>query len=201
MTRVGLWRPAPAWARQAVLGMALAILPAVAIYPYIFVYSPAEAVARIYPGNSFAVMPEMGRRLAQVTMPDDRVFIFGAEAEVLFYAQRVSATRYIFLFPLYGPYRDAREKQIATADEIALSQPAAAVYLPNQLFFLPGNEQYFSQWSGLYLQKNFRADMYLTTDNAGVFRTIVPGAGGQMPAEAKGQQIIGALLVRSKAPG
>ena len=79
-------------------------------------------------------MPQFAARIAKITPPDQRVFVFGAEPELLFYAQPVSATRYIFLFPLYGPYRNVREKQIAAAAEIEGAAPAAVVYVPNDLF-------------------------------------------------------------------
>jgi hypothetical protein len=191
----GLWRCVPTWCRRTMLVIALTVLPAVEMYPFLFVYAPNEAVQKIYPGNYFAEMPEVGRRIADVTGSDDRVFIFGAEAEVLFYARRVSATRYIFLFPLYGPYHDALAKQVAAAQEIARAQPAAVFYLPNQLFLMPGSEQYFTRWSLAYLKENFEVDDWLTVD-AGGFARLVPaaaGPGGTIPAR---EQIRGAILVR-----
>jgi len=110
--------------------LALALLPAVVMFPFLFRYTPEEAVSRIYPANPFAVMPALGRRLAEVTRPEDRVFVFGSEPELLFYARAASATRYIILFPLFGPYADAREKQVATSVEITQARPAAAFSLP-----------------------------------------------------------------------
>ncbi len=190
-----LWSSVPSAWRRALLVVVLCALPAVEMYPFLFVYTPDEAVRKIYPGNYFAQMPEVARRIAEATAPDDRVFIFGAEAEVLFYARRVSATRYIFLFPLYGPYRDARERQVAAAQEIAAADPAAVFYLPNQLFFMSGSEQYLTRWSLAYVKQNFQVDDWLAVDAAGSAR-LVPatgGAGGTAPAR---DQIRGAILVR-----
>lgn len=183
------------WGRKTLLGTALVILPAIAIYPFIFSYTPQEAVQRIYPGNQFAEMPEIGRRLAQVTGPKDRVYIFGAEPEVLFYARRVSATRYIFLIPLYGPYKDARIRQMLTAGEVADARPAAALYLPNNLFFMPGTEQFLTGWTRSYLQTNFNPSVYLTVDPEGNGRLISSGD-TQALADPPGQQIAGMLGVR-----
>ena len=190
------WKTIPMWSRRITLGLALFILPVIVVYPFIFIYSPEEAVRRIYPMNPFAEMPEIGRRIAQITRPGDRVFIFGAEPEVLFYAQRVSATRYIFLFPLYGPYADARTRQIATADEISAHQPAAALYLPNQLFFVPGSEQYLTEWSRTYLHKNFRMDTCLAFDQFDVVHLIPGDLSQQQPVSDK-QRIFGAIYVRN----
>jgi hypothetical protein len=149
----------------------------------------------IYPGNDFADMPVLGARLAQVTKPDDRVFVFGAEAEVLFYAQRVSATRYIFLFPLYGPYPDAREKQKAVADEITRHTPAAAFYLPNSLFYAPGSEQFFTHWSENYISQYFQVDSCLAVDSLGNIRAVID-LPHQKPADVNGLKVFATLDVR-----
>jgi hypothetical protein len=190
------WKTLPSWARHSILCAALFILPAIVFRPFLFTYSPQEAVRKIYPADAFAEMPDIGRRLAQITRPDDRVFIFGAEPEVLFYARRASATRYIFLFPLYGPYSDARARQIATADEISANNPAAALYLPNQLFFSPDSEQYFTRWSQNYLHKNFHPDTYLAADQSNVLQ-LIPGVPNQMPPDSGGRQVFGAIYVRN----
>src|SRR5258708_18600285 len=152
LSELDFWKRS--WIPRAALVLLLLVLPLKTLWPFWFSYSLADAVRKIYPGNFFAEMPEFAARIAQVTSPDQRVFIFGAEPELLFYAQRISATRYIFLFPLYGPYRNAREKQIAAADEIQRAAPAAAVYVPNDLFFNPGSDQYFTEWSLSYLEQN-----------------------------------------------
>ena len=143
------------------IAVVLAFLPVRTLWPFWFTYSPNDAVRKIYPGNFFAEMPAFAERLARITSPDQRVFAFGAEPEVLFYAQRVSATRYIFLFPLYGPYRNIREKQTATTEEIQRNSPAAAVYVPNGLFFNAGTDQFFTEWSLAYFKKHFVADTWL----------------------------------------
>jgi hypothetical protein len=190
---IQLWRKLPSWSRRVALGSILALLPAMVSYPFLFIYTPAEAVRKIYPRDFCAEMPELGRRIASVSPADGRVFIFGAEPELLFYARRASATRYIFLFPLYGPYRNALEEQKATANEILQAQPSAAVYLPNNLFFAPGSEQHFTQWSLSYLKKDFDADTLLTKDASGTPHIV------SAPSPPPGQRVLGAILV--KKPG
>jgi len=177
------WRGLPPRTRGMLTGAALAILPALTFYPFEFDYSPEKSVREIYPGEFFDQMPAMGKRIAETTKPGDKVFIFGAEPELLFYARRASATRYIFLFPLYGPYRDALEKQRASAAEVMTAKPAAAVYLPNNLFFLPGTEQFFTNWTNRYLAENFYPDSFPTMDSAGVAHRLIllkkhPESGG-----------------------
>ncbi|HWX23241.1 MAG TPA: glycosyltransferase family 39 protein [Candidatus Binatia bacterium] len=190
------WKPVPAWVRGSSLGLALAVLPVITLAPFA-VSTPAQAAARIYPGEPFAHMPELGRRLAEVTAPAERVFVFGAEPELFFYARRVSASRYIFLFPLYGPYRDARQMQSAAAEEVERNRPATAVFMPNRLFLLPGSEQFFTRWAFSYLRSNFRADSLLTVDSNGAIQ-LLTAPEGQQPSLPKGQQMMASLLIRKR---
>jgi 4-amino-4-deoxy-L-arabinose transferase-like glycosyltransferase len=187
------WRSS--WIPRALFGLLLVVLPLKTLWPFWFSYTPADAVRRIYPGNFFAEMPEFAARIAQVTSSEQRVFVFGAEPELLFYAQRVSATRYIFLFPLYGPYRNAREKQMAAADEIQRAAPAAAVYVPNDLFFSPGSDQYFTEWSLSYVQQKFYPDTWLIKQSPTAAQIV-----RAEPNSPEPERFLGAILVK-KAGG
>jgi Dolichyl-phosphate-mannose-protein mannosyltransferase len=183
------WRSS--WIPPALFGLLLVVLPLKTLCPFWFSYTPADAVRTIYPGNFFAEMPEFAARIAQVTSSEQRVFVFGAEPELLFYAQRVSATRYIFLFPLYGPYRNARQKQTAAADEIQRASPAAAVYVPNDLFFNPGSDQYFTDWSFSYMQQNFYPDTWLIKQSPTTAQVVRAEANSTEP-----ERFLGAILVK-----
>jgi hypothetical protein len=193
------WRIFPLWSRRAVVLLGLALLPATTLWPFVFTYTPAEAVRKIYPGNFFAEMPQFAQRLETVTPPEKRVFVFGAEPELLFYARRASATRYIFLFPLYGPYGNAHEKQIAAAAEIERAEPSTAVYFPNMLFFVPGTDQYFTQWSLSYMQANFYVDTWLKADESGGAQILEATTDAKSDSFAGKEQTIGAILVRNPA--
>jgi 4-amino-4-deoxy-L-arabinose transferase-like glycosyltransferase len=196
LAAVKFWKVIPVWGRRATLILVLTALPAIMLWPFLFIYTPAEAVRKIYPGNFFAEMPEFARGIETVTPPEARVFIFGAEPELLFYAHRRSATRYIFLFPLYGPYDKIREKQLAAAREVEHAAPSTAVYLPNALFFAAGTDQYFTEWSLSYLRDNFYADTWLTADESGAARILKATGAENSDPFAAGQQLIGAILVR-----
>jgi len=193
---IKLWKICPVWSRRAVVALIVAVSPAITLWPFLFIYTPAEAVRKIYPGNFFAEMPEFARRIENVTPPGTPVFIFGAEPELLFYAHRPSATRYIFLFPLYGRYANAREKQMTAATEIERARPSTAVYLPNALFFVSGTEQYFTQWSLSYIQDNFYVDTWLTADEFGAARILNAPANVNFDSFPTEAQLIAAIFVR-----
>jgi 4-amino-4-deoxy-L-arabinose transferase-like glycosyltransferase len=189
LSELNFWKGS--WISRAAFALLLAALPLKTFWPFWFSYSSADAVRKIYPGNFFAEMPVFAERISKVTTSEQRVFAFGAEPELLFYAQRISATRYIFLFPLYGPYRNIREKQIAVTEEIQWNAPAAAVYVPNQLFFAEGTDQYFTEWSLSYFKENFGVDTWLIkeTDTSAA---IVPARPDLPPPH----QLLGAIFVK-----
>src|SRR5205085_1508215 len=187
----------PLWARRAAVVLALAILPAITLWPFLFnYYTPAEAVRKIYPGDFFAEMPQFAQRLEIVTPPDEKVFVFGAEPELLFYARRASATRYIFLFPLYGPYGNAREKQLVAAAEVESANPPTAVYFPNLLFFTSGTDQYFTDWSRCYMEQNFYVDTLLITGEFGSAQMLNVASDVQSDVSSSRDAVIGAILVK-----
>jgi hypothetical protein len=65
----------------------------------------------------------VGRYLKENSEPEDRIFIFGSEPQVLFYAQRRSASRYIFVYPLMIALEGTRERQQQALEEIRASRP------------------------------------------------------------------------------
>lgn len=54
-------------------------------------------------GNPFVESMAVARRVAALTSPADRVFVAGSEPQILFYANRLSPTRFVILYPLMIP--------------------------------------------------------------------------------------------------
>jgi hypothetical protein len=193
----GPWRATPRAARIAIAVAALLALPSATLAPYLFVHPPEVAIRRIYPGNAFEAMPALARRLAELTPPDETVFVFGAEPELFFYARRRSASRYIYLFPLYGPYPDARRRQEDAMTQIVTARPASAAFLPNDLFFRPGTEQYLTNRVRDYLSEHYDPDSALVLDASGEVR-LVPTAGSAAPELAAGARVLGGVFARRR---
>jgi hypothetical protein len=95
------------------------------------------------------------------------VFLFGTEPELLFYARRVSATRYIHLFPLFGPYPDALERQRGVAAEVARARPVVLVWLPNNMFFAEDAPQFLTRWVRRFIAQHYRPHAFLARNAAG----------------------------------
>jgi hypothetical protein len=116
------------------------VLAAVATSPWYYLTgSPGQKCARIYGNNPFAESPSIGRYLRQNSEPSDRIFVFGSEPQLLFYAQRRSASRYMFVYPLMFAVEGASQRQQQALDEIRASQPKfiVGVFLTSSLLEQP----------------------------------------------------------------
>jgi len=173
----------------------LAFAPPAAIAVSFWLMSPTAAVRQIFPGNNFDMMPAVAQEIASVTAPDDTVFIFGAEPEILFYAQRRSASRYIYLFPLFGPWPDALDRQRQVAQEVLEASPAAILFMPNASFFAEGNEQYLTRWLKEYVEEDYR--LHATVGAGETAQTAIQRIEGGAPRMLEGKTPYGLIFVRS----
>jgi hypothetical protein len=182
--------------RYGILCVVLFLPPMLTVSSFFWLGNSADVIRTIYPEQFFSEMPLVGKRIAEVTQPTDRVFIFGAEPEVLFYARRASASRYIFVYPLFGPYADAHEKQVEAAKEISQAAPAAAVFMQSGQIILPGSDLFFAKWSAEYINNHFHLDSVLAANSAGIAQ-IIPAA--SRPGDGNAWREI-ALITVAKSP-
>jgi len=92
---------------------------------YYFTKSPEELSRDFFSVNPFPETVDAGAFIAQHTAPEDSVFIFGSEAQILFYARRRSASPFALLYPLTRTmYPRYRQHQQQVWNDIARAQPA-----------------------------------------------------------------------------
>ncbi|MCC7290744.1 MAG: glycosyltransferase family 39 protein [Phycisphaerales bacterium] len=120
---MGLWA---SWLRRSAAGvMALMVLLVPTLANASFWFAPtAEARAREMYGQSLCVEGEqIAEYLRASGEPSDRILILGSEPQILFHAHRRSATRYVIMYPLFGPYADALQRQEEVLRELAAAPP------------------------------------------------------------------------------
>ncbi len=88
-----------------------------------------EAISReIYRLNPFVESARIGEYIRKTSQPSDTVYVIGSEPQILFYAERRSASRYIFFYPLTGAYANALERQQELMHEVQAADPLYVVW-------------------------------------------------------------------------
>jgi hypothetical protein len=80
-------------------------------------------------GLPFIESQLMATRVAQLSSPDDFVFVAGSEPQILCYARRFSPTRFITAYPLMVPGPLARQCQQEVIRDLLKRTPALIVYV------------------------------------------------------------------------
>jgi hypothetical protein len=131
--------------------------PLYSSHAVLFALAPAQVPREIYGRHPFPESVEIGRFIRERSTPSDRVAIVGSEPQIYFYADRRSATGYIYTFPLMErhPYASAMQRQMIA--EIEASNPRYLVFVSANLSWLirRDSDRTIFNWFGHY-QKNFR---------------------------------------------
>jgi len=116
--------PARHQSAAGLLCVALVVGQAWAAAPWYFAAGPAAAKARkLYDWNPFPESREIAAFIAERSRPEDRIYIFGSEPQIFFYAERRSATRYIYAYPLTMPGPGVEERQRQVLAELVRDPP------------------------------------------------------------------------------
>ncbi len=91
--------------------------------------SPTAISRRMYGLNPFPESVAVADYIRQTSAPDDSVLVVGSEPQILFHAERRSATRYIFFYPLTGRYPDAEMRQRELLAEVRGERPRYVVWV------------------------------------------------------------------------
>lgn len=103
----------------------IVFVPLKANYQYLFKYTPKEISSKLYGVNPFAEASEIATYINSQTSPVDTIAILGSEPEMLYYAQRKSASRYIYFNHILW-LKDQKKvliRQQEAVDEIESNHP------------------------------------------------------------------------------
>lgn len=100
-----------------------------AIHPrYYFTGSADELSKQFFSPNPFAESLDIVAYISRTTTTRDKIFIFGSEAQILFYSRRTSATRFALLYPLtQRMFPRYREHQQQAWEEVSAAQPTLII--------------------------------------------------------------------------
>ena len=144
-----------------VAGAAYLVVAALALAPqtgFLFHMTPVQASRATYGGNPFPEAVDIGRYLAHHTSPNDRIAVLGSEPEIYFYADRRSATGYIYTYPLMERQAYAGAMQQEMIRDIETSHPAFIVLVktPTSWLIRPDSDRTILQWSDRYLSRCYQ---------------------------------------------
>jgi hypothetical protein len=128
----------------------------------LFTLSPTEACRAIYPGKPFVESAEIASYIKRNSDLNARVAVIGSEPEIYFYAQRLSSTGYIYMYPLTEPQMFARRMQSEMFREIERTPPAylVVVALENSLCSMHCRENQsrreLLEWTSRYVTANMQ---------------------------------------------
>jgi hypothetical protein len=83
-------------------------------------------------GAGFAEAKAVGDYIRDHSSSQDRVAVVGSEPEIYFYAHRLSATGYIYMYPLMEKQKFALKMQSDMIHQIEETQPKIVVFVDTQ---------------------------------------------------------------------
>lgn len=103
---------------------------------FFFELSPEMACRAAYGRNPFPESIEIANYIKANSAPSDRIAVIGSEPQILFYANRRSATGYIYTYGMMEQQKYALTMQQEMIDEIEAARPKYLVYVDIQTSWL-----------------------------------------------------------------
>jgi hypothetical protein len=94
---------------------------------YLFKYSPAQVSRNTYGHCPFPESVEVARYIREHSASSDRIAVLGSEPQIYFYANRISATPYIYMYGLMEEQPHAETMQREMINEIKAVKPLFVV--------------------------------------------------------------------------
>jgi hypothetical protein len=125
---------------------------------FFFVMSPTTVSRSIYGSNPFPESLEVARFLRENSSKNDRIAVIGSEPQIYFYADRRSATGYIYTYALMENHSYARKMQEEMIGEIETAGPKFLVFVNVTTSWLvkQNSEQMIFDWFEQYQQKYYQ---------------------------------------------
>jgi len=154
---------------------------------------PVDAVARkelmerltkaINGDSPFNEAPAIGDYLREHTAASDRVVIFGSEPEIFFYADRKSATGYIYMYPLMEHQPFAARMQKEMISEVERANPKYIVYVTSDYSWLakPDSNRDVLAYADKKIDSGYRVDGVIDELPGGTVYTWGPDAERYQP--------------------
>ena len=123
---------------------------------YLFKMKPNEISREIYGLNPFPESRVIAEYIKANSSENDKICILGSEPQIFFYANRKSATGYIYTYSLMENHKNSLKMQKEMISEIEASNPSHLLYFDVSTSWMAkaGSEKYIFNWINTYIQQN-----------------------------------------------
>ena len=124
---------------------------------FIFQTNPEKVSRIIYGGNPFPESLTIADYIKRHSVPGDKIAILGSEPQILFYANRTSASKHIFTYYLMGNHQYALTMQKEAIKDIELAKPPILinVVIPTSWLFQKDSKSILFDWLGRFVSKYY----------------------------------------------
>ena len=136
---------------------ALALSAVFVVYPvaytvnYCFLYTNEQLHARAYGTHLFVSSVSMAEKIRELTPRHDSVGNLTCDPQIMFYADRRSASGYLYMYSLMEDHKYAESMQRELIQEIESNRPATLVYIPRPWDRTPKSRELVFTWLEGYL--------------------------------------------------
>ncbi len=123
---------------------------------FLFYMTPVQICRSTYWLNPFPESLKIADFIQKHTRPEDRIAVLGSEPQIFFYAQRRSASGYIYMYPMMEHHDFALQMQKEFIKDIETANPKYLVYvgLPTSWLRRDDSHPEIFQWIDHYLKRD-----------------------------------------------
>jgi len=140
---------------MTLIGLAIAGYSLYSQRQYLFELSPVQVCRLVYDGNPFPESLEIAKYIKENSAPEAKIAIFGSEPQICFYADRRSATRYIYAYQLMDWNEYTFEIQEEMVREVATGEPewVVLVNIQGSWILKPESVPVIFEWSNWFVEE------------------------------------------------
>lgn len=156
------------WAAVVLFALSL-IWPLWCEADFFFERPIAEANRLVNGTNPFPESIKIGEYIRSQTTPTDTIAVLGSEPQIYFYAQRRSATGYIYTYGLMEPQPYAHQMQEEMIQEIETANPKflVLVVISKSWLATPESDQSIFRWADRFCDANYEEVALINISDSG----------------------------------
>jgi hypothetical protein len=146
--------------------------PTLLLSDFFFRVTPVQACRMMYGGSIFPESIGIAEYIKSHSTKDDRIAVLGSEPQIYFYANRKSATGYIYVYGLLEPQNYASKMQMELAQEVEKARPKYIVFVNSSTSWdlRPNSDNMIFAWAQIFLDINYRITGFLDLGQDGSSR-------------------------------